>query len=122
MGDKFETLRVATIHTLAGIAKVLGMLPIPIEISADPNDESQIEDVLRARRLIREVPMGEVLRAAVNTAIIDWMSGLTLGMLADQGDDEDKEWLLTAALVAMTRCEHEIEFALDLISGRISEE
>lgn len=119
MSDKFDAFRVATLTNLAGLAKVLGMLPIPIEVRVglEQVDET-IGDLLRARTLLAEEPMSEVLHAAVNTAILDWLSGLTLGTVAD-GDEENAVWLYTAAMISMRRCQQEVGFALDILDGNI---
>lgn len=120
MSDKFEAFRAATLLNLAGLAKVLGMLPIPIEIRVDGSfGDDIISSLLRARELLREMPMSEVLHAAVNTAILDWLSGLTLGTTAEENED-DADWLYFAATqLSMSRCQQAIGFALDILDGTI---
>ncbi len=119
MSDKFEAFRAATLTNLAGLAKVLGMLPIPIEIRVGHSiADDTLTDLHRARALLPEVPMSEVLHAAVNTAILDWLAGLTLGTVADDNED-DAVWLYSTALISMRRCQEEIGFALDVLDGTI---
>ena len=119
MSDKFDAFRIAALTNLAGLAKVLGMLPIPIEIRIGEDIAGDtLANLLRARTLLADVPMSEVLHAAANTAILDWLSGLTLSTVAED-NEEDADWLYTAATISMHRCQQAIGFALDILDGTI---
>nr|WTA71268.1 hypothetical protein OHB51_35325 [Micromonospora sp. NBC_00855] len=118
MSDKYKAFRASTLLNLVTLAKVLGMLPIPIEIKVGALEDGTIEDLHRARVLLPEIPMSEVLHAAVNTAILDWFAGLTLGSVADENED-DAPWLYTAAQLSQTRCRDAIEVAYGILTGEI---
>jgi hypothetical protein len=109
------------ITNLAGIVKVLGMLPIPIEVKIEPGGGDEIADLVRAQKLLQEIPMHDILRAACNTAILDWMTGVTLGSFADRlsEDDEDWDWMVASGIIQMHRCRDEIELALGILSGKV---
>jgi hypothetical protein len=102
----------------AGIAKVLGMLPIPIALKVQlDTDPSDIEDLLRARKLVREIPMEQILIAVVNTMIVEWMAAMTLAGQIDP-DDQSDDWLLEAAILNMLRVDSSINVALNILADR----
>lgn len=117
--NRFQMFAEALIQNLAGLAKLLGMLPIPIVISTEPGTE-HMEQMLRVRKLVKDIPMDTVLRATVSTAIVDWMTGAILESVREDEDEDDaKDLLLTSAMLAMHRCRQEIVFAIDILNGDI---
>ncbi|MFI7527507.1 hypothetical protein [Nocardia salmonicida] len=117
--NRFQMFAEALIHNLAGLAKILGMLPIPIAISTDSGTD-HMGQMLRVRKLVGDIPMNEVLTAAINTAIVDWMTGAILeSVRQDEAEGDEKDFLLTSALLSMHRCNEAIQFALGILHGDI---
>lgn len=101
-----------------GIAKLLTLLDIPIEMEpAEIENGSEILDsVHHARRLIYQAPMQDIHRAAINTAMLQYLGA---NHLAEGADPWDRRWMLETGMLMLLRLEREIGMAEMLLRGEI---
>lgn len=100
------------------IRKVLGSLELPIQmVEFDrENGSAGYDSAKLALEAVRDLPMPRLLRAAITTALIDWLSSVALSIHATiQGET----WALRAAILQLGRCENTIHLARGVLSGEL---
>lgn len=105
------------------LAKVLARLDIPIaleELDVEGIGDFEMKHydaISMAVRLLEEAPMGRLLRAALRTACLDWLSSMTLGALAVEGEPHahGEDWLYKAAILNATRVMLSLDAATQIL-------
>jgi len=103
------------------MSKVLLALELPISLrpfDADMSPRELVDEVNVARRALHDLPMNEGLRAAVSTAVLDWLIGMQLARFAA---NEQVLWAIEAANLAAARACEEIELARAILDGEVTD-
>lgn len=100
------------------IRKVLGSLELPIQmVEFDRENGSVAYDSAKlALGAVRDLPMPRLLRAAVTTALIDWLSSVSLSIHATI---QSEDWAQRAAILQLSRCENSVHLARGVIAGEL---
>nr|WTA71265.1 hypothetical protein OHB51_35310 [Micromonospora sp. NBC_00855] len=119
--DRFQrlaTFQAQAIHAYRMIAKMLLALPIPIELGMviDRNPGDAMDEITRARDLLREVPMNPGVRAEADLVLTDWLTALSFSFAATANDNLDG-WMWRSATINIMRADNGADDVIERLAS-----
>lgn len=103
-------------HFYMRISKALLRLELPIELTSHMSTGDEVvASMEHAMNLISDIPMPRILRAALHTAMVEWLSGMYLA----SGADEDMSWPLDAAMLTTVRLDPNMDLIDSILDGEV---